>query len=105
MADIKNLDIDGIMFDCVITSGKNSNGWYRIWRSGLIEQGGTRYVNATSDTIPLPIAYSDKNYTINYSEHVYNGTESDSDTEGVDYNFGVSNKTTTTLYFSGNLST
>ena len=92
MADIKNLDVDGQFFDCVIDWGSNSNGWYRIWRSGLIEQGGNQIDSNTYKVVYLPIPYSNINYSVVHSEFMQNPTAENTDTEGADHNIGATDK-------------
>ena len=51
--------------DYIIDYGSNSNGWYRKWKSGWIEQGGQiNYVGENSTVQNLPINFSNIDYTI-----------------------------------------
>ena len=52
--------------DYIIDYGNNSNGWYRKWKSGFIEQGGLNLVNSYNNNIFIlnfPISFTTTNYT------------------------------------------
>ena len=49
--------------DYIIDYGNNSNGWYRKWKSGFIEQWGTfNLASNTIQTFNLPISFTNTNY-------------------------------------------
>lgn len=52
------------MADYVIEKGENDKGWYRIYKSGWVEQGNSITKDATTITVELPIEMRDKNYNI-----------------------------------------
>lgn len=55
------------MADYVIEKGENDNGWYRIYKSGWVEQGGYMQANSTSSVdITLPIEFADTSYYVNF---------------------------------------
>ncbi len=65
--------------DWIVEEGGNSNAWFKVWKSGKIEQGGivSLYVGATSggnwtSTVNLPKPVS----TINYSPVIVSGAPS-----------------------------
>lgn len=51
------------MADYVIEKGENEKGWYRIYKSGWVEQGGL-FPKAGTDTITFPIEFANLEYTI-----------------------------------------
>lgn len=54
--------------DYVIESYKNGTSWYRIYKSGWVEQGGTITVNgASTTTISLLKAYKDSLYSVTHA--------------------------------------
>lgn len=59
--------------DYVIYRGTGTNTWYRIWKSGWVEQGGqckgTNASGHTTTTVSFPVAFADTKYCIfkNYS--------------------------------------
>ena len=53
--------------DVVIKEYNNGTTWYKIYQSGLLEQGTKIYSGSQSQTIKLPVNYADTNYTVNVS--------------------------------------
>ena len=86
------MDRDGLnasaTFDCVIeTYGPdNSGNWYRLYKSGWIEQGGTRVAATTWETLTFLKPFIDDKYTAQISNSA-GGTNGN----------GIRNKTTTTM--------
>ena len=72
--------------DYIIDYGNNSNGYWRKWKSGFIEQWGEHSALAT---ITLPISYSNTSYNIQVSRSVAGGNES---------TLSTYNRTTSTFY-------
>lgn len=66
-----DIDVEELLedIDYVIESGSNSVGWYRKWKSGWVEQGGTSTGTGTSTPreITLPVVMSNTSYTITTS--------------------------------------
>ena len=60
------LGVGDMAKDYIIDYGNNSNGWYRKWKSGFIEQWGNILNGAVSNrtTVSLPISFSSTNYII-----------------------------------------
>ena len=59
---INPLGVGDMAKDYIIDYGSNSNGWYRKWKSGFIEQWGA-ITNLSTNTIQnLPISFSNDNY-------------------------------------------
>ena len=54
--------------DYIIDYGESSDKtqWYRLWKSGWIEQGGN-YTGATGSTITLIKSFSNMNYILTYA--------------------------------------
>ena len=48
-------------------TSENNYTWYRKYKSGWVEQGGTIVGNATTATINLPVAMADTNYQVTVS--------------------------------------
>lgn len=82
----------------IIDTYRSSDGitWTRTWSDGWKECGGYVTTSGTSLTLTLPVTFSDTNYTIVTSEWEPTST----DTEGVDYNFMLSDKTVNTVRVS-----
>lgn len=60
----------GAVADYIVSQGKNSNGWYRIWASGWKECGNVYWKGSqvkTTVTITFPITFTDTNYTFNHT--------------------------------------
>jgi hypothetical protein len=55
----------GTAIDYIVESYRNGTEWYRIWKSGWVEQGG--YDSNSSGTITLHKAFTDNNYYLNFS--------------------------------------
>lgn len=53
--------------DVVIKEYNNGTTWYKIYQSGLLEQGTKIYSGSQSQTAKLPVNYADTNYTVNVS--------------------------------------
>lgn len=53
--------------DIIVKEYSGSDGWYKIYQSGLLEQGTKIYSSSPSQTINLPVNYADTNYTVNVS--------------------------------------
>ena len=53
----------------VIESGSNSNGWYRKWSDGFIEQWNVLASNQTKQTINLPVSFSNTTYYVNFIQY------------------------------------
>lgn len=64
-------------YDFVVESGGNNSAWYRKYKSGWMEQGGSFVTGATSSVITMQKAFSDKAYTL-----VLTPSGNDSDTGG-----------------------
>ena len=58
-----SLTWDGKPVITLVASGLNSNGWYRKWSDGWIEQGGI-CANTNHATVTLPLPMLDSNYNI-----------------------------------------
>lgn len=52
------------MADYVIEKGENDKGWYRIYKSGWVEQGGSVITTEQAKVIELPIEMQDTNYKV-----------------------------------------
>lgn len=50
--------------DDFITEYQTGNPWYRVHRSGWVEQGGTVKPNGTPSIITLPISMSDTSFSV-----------------------------------------
>ena len=54
--------------DYVIYRSSGMNSWYRIWKSGWVEQGGqckgTNASGQTTTTVSFPVAFADTKYVI-----------------------------------------
>ena len=50
--------------DYVIEKGENANGWYRIYKSGWVEQGGSVITTERAKVVELPIEMQDTNYKV-----------------------------------------
>lgn len=92
--------------DYVIKRWSGTNSWYRLWKSGWVEQGGqckgTNASGHTITTVSFPVAFADTKYCIlkNYNS---NGTSSSpvaahvsfydkTETSAKTYNYGTSEK-------------
>lgn len=53
--------------DVVIKEYNDGTNWYKIYQSGLLEQGTKIYSGLSSKTINLSVNYADTNYTVNIS--------------------------------------
>lgn len=62
--------------DYVIESGSNEKGWYRIYKSGWVEQGNRIRSSATTLILELPIEMADTDYFVGLTPFV------DSDSDG-----------------------
>ena len=62
-----------------VPTAENNYTWYRKYKSGWVEQGGTRsYSNAEEvKTITLPITMADSNYTLQLTRKDGSAAESD----------------------------
>ena len=63
------LGVGNMAKDYIIDYGSNSNGWYRKWKSGFIEQSGNNIVvggaqNNATTIISLPIDFTNENYQV-----------------------------------------
>ena len=58
------LGVGDMAKDYIIDYGNNSNGWYRKWKSGWLEQGGLILNPSAIQTVSI-INYRDTNYFIN----------------------------------------
>ena len=84
-------DIDYVVESKVRQSGDNYN-WYRLYKSGWIEQGGYYVLSSTTyDTISLEKEMADNLYHINAT--YYDGDGNDATIRGCN----TSNKTTTSF--------
>ena len=83
------------MADYVIEKGENEKGWYRIYKSGWVEQGSSITKNATTITVELPIEMRDKNYNILITQR-----NDVTDTGGLDASDGVDSTKTETTQFT-----
>ncbi|MBN1324831.1 MAG: hypothetical protein JW974_01275 [Alphaproteobacteria bacterium] len=72
-------------YDFVIETGSNSNGWYRKYKSGWIEQGGISLngVSSYQTVINLPVEMSDINYHINTTASIQSTYFNSSDSVSV----------------------
>ena len=68
----------------VIESGSNSNGWYRKWSDGFIEQWNVLTSNQKNQTINLPISFSNTTYYVNFIQYRPNASSA-----GWDYHYVV----------------
>ena len=68
----------------VIESGSNSNGWYRKWSDGFIEQWNVLTSNQKNQTINLPISFSNTTYYVNFIQYRPNASS-----VGWDYHYVV----------------
>ena len=46
----------------IVEEWHDGSEWYRVWSSGLIEQGGIAVIKSSLATVTLRKAYSDTNY-------------------------------------------
>jgi len=53
--------------DVIVKEYNDGSNWYKIYQSGLLEQGIRIYSGASSQLIKLPVNYVDTNYTVNVS--------------------------------------
>ena len=73
----------------------NYNNWYRLYKSGWVEQGGRLTTNTSSQTVTLPITMADTNYSLMLSiGNSINGTGTTGYTET--HGYGI--LTTSTIY-------
>lgn len=77
-----------------LPTSSNNYTWYRKYKSGWVEQGGTLSGSSSSDTINFPVTMADGNYYIN--GHVYGNTDQNANW----IKFGTRN-TTGTTYVTG----
>ena len=86
-------------YDYVIESqlptAENNYTWYRKYKSGWVEQGGKTATGTGGETVTLPIAMTDTNYTIICS---LKRTNSDHGTGGFDRYPGTGHITTTSFW-------
>ena len=91
MLDVKALLLNIIKCDYVIEQGSNTNGYYRKWSSGTLEQWGQVTTSASSGnvsaTIHFPVEFVDTAYYIQLT---------------ASRNFGVSQSLAECYYSSGN---
>ncbi len=63
-----DIDIEALLadMDYITSSGSNSVGWWRKWKSGWVEQGGNAVGTGTSTPreITLPVLMSAANYVV-----------------------------------------
>lgn len=60
--------------DYIVDSYVSGTTWYRIWASGFKECGGRRWVSDTnSNSVVLPIAFSNTDFTVVATGYVNNG--------------------------------
>lgn len=92
-ADIDLQNTDLAQADYVIERGGDSNSWYRLWKSGWLEQGGGSglITDFGTGTITFKKPFRDPHYTLTLSNW-RNGT-----TDDAQYNSaGICNLTTKT---------
>lgn len=77
-------------------TSSNDYTWYRLYKSGWIEQGGRLPTQGTTTTVTLPHAMADTNYSVLTQE----AEDGSTDTDGVDFCCLVCVRTTTTIKFS-----
>lgn len=56
--------------DYIVEAGTNDNGWYRKYKSGWIEQGGSFTRQSSDMTITLPAPMTTDSYNIQYSKYL-----------------------------------
>lgn len=58
------------MMDYVVEEGKDGYNWWRIWKSGWVEQGGRldEYTSYTTKTINFPKTFKDTLYHIEFTQ-------------------------------------
>lgn len=76
--------------DYVVESYNDGNNWYRVYKSGWIEQGGVNVAKET--TVNLLKPYNSKNYVVQVT---FNNSSSQNGTYGVN----ASSKTSTSFKF------
>ena len=69
---VDRLRIEGIarladMADYVVQHSRNGTEWYRLWKSGWIEQGG--YISSSNTSAVFSIPFADTNYTLLTGSH------------------------------------
>lgn len=53
--------------DVIVKEYSGSDGWYKIYQSGIIEQGTKIYSSSETKDIQLPVNHTNINYTVNIS--------------------------------------
>ena len=71
--EIQNSSTDYVVASQFPTSANNYT-WYRKYKSGWVEQGGTIVGDATTQTINLPVTMADTNYQVTVS-HISSSTD------------------------------
>lgn len=98
--DLRNVDtISGAdtVIEYQIPTAQNNYTWYRLYKSGWVEQGGRAEFSATSPTVwyvDLPVTMADDNYTVvGINNMTSSGTGS--------YAVGLNSRSTTRIEFRG----
>ncbi len=91
-----NVDSD---IDFVIESWNDGAGnWYRKYRSGWVEQGGSTPKSTAGGTVTFPVEFADTNYTVATTKSTRSNTQTD--TGGVDSASEIGSYTTTGFHYS-----
>ena len=92
--------------DYVVETGGTSAAWYRLYKSGWVEQGGYNQNNTTPTTVTLPIPMADTYYTATANSR-QNGYTSNfniaSRNMAMNWSATICEQTTTTLSIRGSI--